>query len=135
MSLALPNELILEIYMFIPFEQVLRDTQTCFTVLKKIHKTRYDKYYHTWGVSVSCGDLNILKFLHENKVPDYNTKLTMTIAIVKWLLEIHLELYDIGDVLYYAKRNGHNKEIVKLLHEKNEMNILKHKQGIGLHMI
>ena len=40
----LPNEVILEIYIFIPYEQVLRDTIHCFPILKKIHKTLYSEW-------------------------------------------------------------------------------------------
>jgi len=119
--MSLPNELILEIYTFIPFEQVLRDP---LPILKKIYKNLYDKEVHTWNWAAKNGHLEVIKFLHENTSQGC-TKYAIDYAACNGHLEVVKFLHEnrqegcTRDAIDYAACNGH-LEVVKFLHENRQ---------------
>lgn len=69
---SLPNDIILEIYSNLSFEQVIRDTTT-FPILKKLHKIMYDKNRHTWNWAALYGHLDVIKWLNSKRIEGCTT--------------------------------------------------------------
>jgi len=122
MAIRLPNELILEIYSYLPLEQVIADTETCFPILKKLHFSIYNKIEYPWNCAISKGNLEVLKLFHE-----YTgcTKHTMDWAcfhghmnIVKWIHQNSKEGCT-ARAMDWAAQNGHF-DVVKFLHENRK---------------
>jgi len=91
---ALPNELILEIYEYIPFEQYLRD-KSIFTILEKLSAKRYKE------------EINYIKEI-ENKPSDirprkyfYDNKRYKNLETLKWYKKYYLKEGEYPEDAFY----------------------------------
>jgi len=91
----LPNELILEIYEHIEFEEIFKHLEV-FDVLNCVTNKKYNKEIHTWNWAAKNGHLEVVKWLHENRKEGSTTK-----------------------AMDFAAEYGH-LEILKFLHENRK---------------